>query len=380
MEENGNLGASIKNTCVLMNSDGTVDVMTKDSLKLAPMAPGSVVLEMVFSEVCGTDVHLQHGRLDMVPYPIIPGHVAVGKVYNVAGSVTDVEGSKVVQGDVVTYLDVIDTCNSCITCLVDKQTTRCPRRQVLGITCKADPHSIQGLLGGWSKYIYLPPNTKIIRLPANLPPRTFMAGGCGLPTALHAVDRANIRLMDRVIVQGSGPVGLLAAILAQMSGALQVIVVGAPAHRLKVVKEFGIDATVSIDELPCPEARRKKVCELMGGRLADIVIEATGRPEAVTEGMMLCRDGGMYVVVGQYTDNGNVALNPHHMINRKHLTIKGCWGSDFSHFYRGVQFMAKHASSLPWDLVVSKVFDLHDAADALKAVEKLEVFKALLKP
>lgn len=118
----------------------------------------------------------------------------------------------------------------------------------------------------------------------------------------------------------------------------------------------------------------------MGGRLADIVIEATGRPEAVTEGMMLCRDGGMYVVVGQYTDNGNVALNPHHMINRKHLTIKGCWGSDFSHFYRGVQFMAKHASSLPWDLVVSKVFDLHDAADALKAVEKLEVFKALLKP
>jgi D-arabinose 1-dehydrogenase-like Zn-dependent alcohol dehydrogenase len=95
VQENGNLKPSIKNTCVLMNSDGTVDVMTKDSLKLAPMAPGSVVLEMVFSEVCGTDVHLQHGRLDMVPYPIIPGHVAVGKVYNVAGSVTDVEGSKV---------------------------------------------------------------------------------------------------------------------------------------------------------------------------------------------------------------------------------------------------------------------------------------------
>lgn len=95
VQENGNPKPSIKNTCVLMNSDGTVDVMTKDSLKLAPMAPGSVVLEMVFGEVCGTDVHLQHGLLDMVPYPIIPGHVAVGKVYNVAGSVTDVEGSKV---------------------------------------------------------------------------------------------------------------------------------------------------------------------------------------------------------------------------------------------------------------------------------------------
>lgn len=73
---------------------------------------------------------------------------------------------------------------------------------------------------------------------------------------------------------------------------------------------------------------------------------------------MLCRDGGTYIVVGQYTDNGEVALNPHHMINRKHLTVKGCWGSDFSHFYRGVQFMTKHASIFPWQLVVSQVFAL----------------------
>lgn len=62
---------------------------------------------------------------------------------------------------------------------VDKQTTRCPRRRVLGITCNADPCSIQGLLGGWSSFIYLPPNTKIIRLPQALPASVFMAGGCG---------------------------------------------------------------------------------------------------------------------------------------------------------------------------------------------------------
>jgi hypothetical protein len=62
---------------------------------------------------------------------------------------------------------------------VDKQTTRCPRRRVLGITCNADPDSIQGLLGGWSSFVYLPPNTKIIRLPQTLPASVFMAGGCG---------------------------------------------------------------------------------------------------------------------------------------------------------------------------------------------------------
>lgn len=370
----------INNTCVLMNSDGSVNVVTEKQLKLSSMEPGSVLLQLVLSEVCGTDVHLKHGRLDIVPYPIIPGHVAVGRVFATVGSIVDVEGSPVVQGDIVTYLDVIDTCNSCVTCLVDKQTTRCPLRRVLGITCNADSNSIRGLLGGWSSYVYLPPNTKIIRLPEMLPASVFMAGGCGLPTALHAVDRASIRLMDRVIVQGSGPVGLLAAILARLSGAFQVIVVGAPAHRLKVVKEFGIDHTISIEEFPDPSKRLAQVQDLTSGHLGDVVIEATGRPEAVTEGMMLCRDGGTYVVVGQYTDNGEVALNPHQMINRKHLTIKGCWGSDFSHFYRGVQFLTKHATSLPWHLLVSQIFELKDADKAIAAVERLEVFKALVKP
>jgi L-iditol 2-dehydrogenase len=113
--------------------------------------------------------------------------------------------------------------------------------------------------------------------------------------------------------------------------------------------------------------------------MADVVIEATGRPEAVVEGLELCRDGGTYVVVGQYTDNGNVEINPHLQINRKHIVIKGSWGSDFGHFYRGVQFMAK-MSHLPWDLVVSRAYHLKDAREALASVEKLEVFKALITP
>lgn len=92
----------------------------------------------------------------------------------------------------------------------------------MGITCQARPSVVRGLLGGWSTFIYLPPSTKIIRLPPTLPPKTFMAAGCGLPTAMHAIERGGIALMDRVVVQGSGPVGLLCAVLAAASGALQV--------------------------------------------------------------------------------------------------------------------------------------------------------------
>lgn len=367
----------IVNKCVLLEKDGRLHV-EESEMKVEDMEEGSVLMRTVLGEVCGTDVHLRHARLNSVEYPIIPGHVAVGTVHSLRGFAADVHGVKVEVGEMVTFLDVIDTCNSCIQCLVDKQSTRCPKRRVIGITCKADHMSIRGLLGGWSRYLYLPPNTKIIRLPTSLPPQVFMAGGCGLPTALHAVDRANIRLMDCVIIQGSGPVGLLAALLARASGALQVVVIGAPAHRLEIFKKFGFDRFINILDVPDPLERRRLAMDILGGKLADVVIEATGRPEAVSEGMELCRDGGTYVVVGQYTDNGSVNINPHFLINRKHITIKGSWGSDFSHFYRGVQFMDKN-SHLPWHLVVSKCFDFEDAEQAMACVERLEVFKSLIK-
>ncbi|KAJ7533568.1 hypothetical protein O6H91_13G055000 [Diphasiastrum complanatum] len=371
------MAKEVENECVVLGRDGSL-TLHQARLSIADMEDGSVLLRSMLSEVCGTDVHMKHGRLNTVPYPIIPGHVAVGRVHAVSGVVVDVDGVQIELDDVVTFLNVIDTCNSCLSCLVDKQTTRCPRRRVLGITCTADPSSIRGLLGGWSSFIYLPPRTKVVKLPRCLPPRVLMAAGCSLETALHAVERAGVKLMDRVVVQGSGPVGLLSALLARFSGALQVIVTGAPAHRLEVVEEFGIDATINIEKTSVSD-RMKKVLELTEGRLADVVIEATGRPEAVAEGMQFCRDGATYVVVGQYTDNGEVSINPHFSINRKHLTIRGCWGSDFSHFYRGIQFMAKNVH-LPWKSVVSGTYELKNAGEALASVQNLTAFKALIRP
>ncbi|MGH2390242.1 MAG: alcohol dehydrogenase catalytic domain-containing protein, partial [Chloroflexota bacterium] len=71
---------------------------------------GAVLLETMASEVCGTDVHLRHGRLAGVPYPIIPGHVSVGRVLTVRGIVRDVEGDEMRPGELVTFLDVHRTC------------------------------------------------------------------------------------------------------------------------------------------------------------------------------------------------------------------------------------------------------------------------------
>ena len=337
------------------------------------LEPGAALLRTLYSEVCGTDVHLHHGRLAGVPYPIIPGHVAVGVIEAMNGPITDVEGRPFHPGDRVTFLDVHETCNQCWYCLVAKQSTRCPRRKVYGITYSAR----EGLLGGWAEAIWMKPGVRMVRLPDELHAETFIGGGCGLVTALHAIDRAELSLGQSVAVLGAGPVGLSAAALARLSGAGTIVVVGDPADRRALAMRMGADVALGL-EVPAPE-RTERLRQLTDGRGVDVAIEASGAPEAVSQALDLVRDGGRVVIVGQYTDHGDVAINPHTQINRKHVDVRGCWGSDYSHFHRAVEIAARYGEQVPWRELASHVFPLERAGEALQAVKERKVAKAVVR-
>jgi threonine dehydrogenase-like Zn-dependent dehydrogenase len=334
----------------------------------------SALFQVELSEVCGTDVYLQQGRLTGVPYPLVPGHVSVGRLQKIRGQLFDVNGQAFREGDRVTFLDVHRTCNSCWYCLVAKASTRCPHRKVYGITYGLD----DGLCGGWATHIYLKPNTQCIRLD-DAPPEAFMAGGCALPTSLHAVERGDIKLGDTVLVLGSGPVGINAIIMARMSGALRVLCIGAPEARLAAAKEAGASAVLNI-ETNDENARLTWVLDHTNQRGADVTIEAAGAPEAVTQAMKFTRDAGRVVVVGQYTDHGTVSFNPHLELNRKHLDVRGCWGSDFSHFYRGAQIVSDASRSEVWKKMNLVSYGLSQANEALAAVASGKVVKAIIDP
>ncbi len=353
---------------------------TNDDIRLAVRAfpepelePGGVLLKTLYSEVCGTDVHLLNGQLAGVPYPIIPGHINVGIIEKMSGSVRDVDANRLQIGDEAVFLDVHETCHACWYCLVAKASTRCPNRKVYGITYS----SKDGLLGGWSQKIYLKPGVKILKLPPGLTAKDFIAGGCGAPTALHAVERALIRLNDTVVVQGCGPVGLFAAVYSMLSGAGQVMVVDPSASRLQAARQVGVDHAIQAAR---PEERIAEVLKHTNGRGADVTIEASGNPKAIAEGLKMTRDNGVYVVVGQYTDGGDVSINPHWDINRKHVDIRGVWGIDYSHFYKTVQLMAKHSARFKWQQLISRVYGLEEVEKAIRDVESLQIFKAVIAP
>jgi L-iditol 2-dehydrogenase len=337
------------------------------------LEPGAALLHTLYSEVCGTDVHLHHGKLD-VPFPIIPGHVSVGVVSDKRGDLRDVLGAPIKEGDTVTFLDVHETCGHCYHCLVAEQPNRCPSRKVYGITYSAN----DGPLGGWSQQIWMKPGVKMIPLPAGLSPESFIGGGCGLVTALHAVDMARIKLGESVAVLGVGPVGQSAIAFASLSGAGEIFGIGGPDDRLAYARRMGATETLSLD-VP-PGDRLSEIRRLTGGRGVDVVIEASGAPDAVPQGLDMVRDGGRMVVCGHYTDNGSVEIHPHWQLNRKHVELRGCWGVRYEHFHRAVELVARHGDVKPWRDMVSGRYSLEQASEALSAIENRTALKAIIVP
>jgi L-iditol 2-dehydrogenase len=245
---------------------------------------------------------------------------------------------------------------------------------VYGITLGAE----RGPFGGWSEAMALLPGTRVLHLD-DVSPETFIGGGCGLATGLHAVERAGIQLGDTVAVQGAGPVGMNAAMLARLKGATEVLMIGGPEERLAAARERGVDATLDLAGTT-PEDRVEWVKSRTGGRGADVTIEATGVPAAVAEGMRITRDAGTFVVVGQYTDAGDLTLNPHHDLNRKHLDVRATWGIDYGHLYRSLRVLRKYADELRWDGLLTRTYPLEEAAQALDDVAAGRVVKAALRP
>jgi threonine dehydrogenase-like Zn-dependent dehydrogenase len=339
------------------------------------LQPGSALLRTARSEVCGTDVHLWHGRLSGVPYPIIPGHVSAGVLDAVRGPLTGIDGSRLREGDRAVFFDVHRTCGRCRPCVVHRTPTRCVSRRVYGITDSAE----DGLFGGWSQAIYLEPGVGIARLPDRVSFEDYIGGGCGLLTAVHIIERSTLRPADTVLVQGTGAVGLSTIALARLSGASIIIAIGAPAERLELARRMGADRVFDINATS-PDERLNEVRMLTHGEGVDVVVEAAGSARAFEEGPFLARDGGRYIIAGHYTDAGPSTINVHHAINRKHLDIRGCWGSEPGHFLRALTLLERHASQVPWSAIGGKTYPLEGIESALADAEAMRITKALVDP
>jgi threonine dehydrogenase-like Zn-dependent dehydrogenase len=354
-----------------------------------PKVPDKAALIQVGAcGICGTDLHILKGHWPKpLPWPLTLGHEVAGIIAEKDPALEeDFMGNPLTVGSKV-MLPPLMPCGECYYCVhYPKNANKCLNPTYYGRYLSFDkpPH----LWGGWSEMEYVDlemlPATKIYRLPDDM---SLMLGSLAEPltSSLRAFKRAvevgGFQVGDTVVIQGSGPIGILAIVAAKEMGAGRVVVIGAPEKpRLELCREFGVDATVSIDEFTTPESRVKAVREVVGGFGADVVMDCTGHPSAGPEGMEMLRDGGTYVEMGQFTDAGSIETN-WHRICVKDINILGSWAFTGNDIPLGIRMLHRTQDRYPFDKLQTKfLFSKVGITEAIENAMNMRVVKATIVP
>jgi threonine dehydrogenase-like Zn-dependent dehydrogenase len=305
--------------------------------------------------VCGTDQHILKGHWPKpLPWPFTLGHEIGGVIVEKGEALNDdFMGKPIAVGSKI-MIPPLMPCGRCYYCVhypenANKCLTPVYYGRYLGFT--KPPH----LWGGWAEYVYVDldmlPGTKIYKLYDDM---SLRLGALSEPltSCIRAFNRATraggFRWGDTVVIQGSGPIGILAVAAAQEMGAGRVICVGAPEEpRLKLARKFGAEATVNIEETKTPAERIARVREIVGGFGADLVMDCSGHPSAGPEGIEMLRDGGTYVEMGQFTDAGKIETS-WHRICAKDLNVLGSWAFTGNDLPLGVDMLYRARDKYPW--------------------------------
>ncbi len=275
--------------------------------------------ELIASGICGTDVHFHNGKL-AVNAPSIIGHEFVGRLVDANEAEAKAYGLKV--GDNV-IADIAVPCGECLLCKTGDDAN-CVH---MGVTNGGSIEEAPYLYGGYTEVNYTP-LTNLIKIPDGLDPAMTAIFACPGPTAMHAfalAAQAGVTL-DQVkyaVVQGLGPVGTYAVMYLHAMGVEHVyaITAGNNDKREKLACDLGAERVFNLSR-ESADAITAELLKCNGGLGVDLVFEASGAPAAVTQGMDILRNRGVYLVPGQYSNSGGVTIQPQ-LITFKALHIIG---------------------------------------------------------
>jgi 5-exo-hydroxycamphor dehydrogenase len=217
------------------------------------------------------------------------------------------------------------------------------------------------------------------RVPDHARPEAVAALGCALPTVLRGFEECGpVKQGDTVVVQGAGPVGLAATLLAALSGAREIIVIDQVAARLAAAKTLGATATISMGEASA-EQRKEQVWARTGLHGPNVVVEAAGALGAFPEGVDLTGNHGRYIVLGLWGAIGTRAIAPRDL-TLKNMKIGGASFPKPRNYHDAVHLVARVQDRYPIERLVTHRFSIGDASKALHAVEKGVAIKAVIDP
>lgn len=286
-----------------------------DGADAAPPTAGEVTVRVENAGICGSDVHAYEwtdGYGFMTPHmPIVMGHEFAGRIEAVG------PGAEVAVGTRVTIMPGV-TCGVCINCARGDRRN-CLKRGSIGLTRH----------GGFQRYVTIPAEN-CLPLPASVDTEL---GALTEPLGVgcEAVLTGEVGLGDTVLLMGPGTIGQAIALFARAAGAGRVLIAGkADGPRFDVLRALGFNDILDVAEAPLADL----VSAANDGRKVDVVIEATGYPPSVVDGLGVLKSGGVFVVAGIHP--GPVSLPLTDFVRARH------------------QLRATHGCARPtWDRVLS---------------------------
>jgi 2-desacetyl-2-hydroxyethyl bacteriochlorophyllide A dehydrogenase len=316
-------------------------------------APEEVLVEVAFAGLCGSDLGIyrfEEAYESIVSLPRIVGHEYAGTVLETGADVERfAPGNRVVERP-------IRACGACYQCETGSPNV-CANARITGVH-----HD-----GAYAGRIAVPAGA-LNRVPGGIDERTAALAEPTSVAVRAASHNADVAAGDRVLVEGPGPIGLLAARVAAAEGA-EVAVSGIDRdadHRLPFAAGLGFE-TVNVAETPIEDAADR----LTGGRGFDVVIDATGAGAGLEAAAGAVRKGGQVVLVGQ-TGTATVEFTP---LIRGEVDLQCSYASTWKEFERALSLLAD--GEIAVDGFVDDRFSIREADAAFEAFAAGETCKPL---
>lgn len=321
-----------------------------------------VIVEISLSGICGSDLHVYHGRETGLDRGTIMGHEFVGKVIERGSEV------KKFRTDARVLSPFTTSCGNCFYCRTGL-TCRCEKGNLFGWV-----QAGHGLHGAQAQYIRVPmADSTLIPLSNDLSDEKGLLLGDIFSTGYFCAENAGITDSGTFVVIGCGPVGLMTIIAARHLGAQNLFAIDLSTERLQMAKAFGANPL-----MPNAGFVQQAIFNNTNGRGADAVMEVVGSREALRLAIDLVRPGGTISSVGVHTEK-QFAFSPGEAYD-KNLIYK--IGRCPAHYYAQKLLKDEVIQRYPAEKIITHRFGLHEGPKAYEIFDKKldNCIKAVLHP
>jgi 2-desacetyl-2-hydroxyethyl bacteriochlorophyllide A dehydrogenase len=322
------------------------------------LAADDAIVRVEASGICGSDLHIYHGRVQIEPGFVI-GHEFVGEVIAAGDEVTRVAVGDRVLGTYGT------ACGKCFFCRRE-EFHKCDEARVYGHGA-----ALGSLQGAQAEQVLAPhANLTLRQVPEGLSDDVALFAGDVMGTGFHAIDSRPLAEGESAAILGMGPVGLCAVQAAKAAGASEVIAIDTVEDRLKMAESFGATPVHLTEQSP-----RDEVKKLTEGRGVDLAVDAVGHPEALDLALRLARKAGTVSVTGVYAERAEVHMG---ILWIKALTLTSGHANVIKHLDRVLELIS--AGELDPAPLVTHHMKLDEAPEAYRVYDNREALKIVLTP